>query len=77
MPNIPDLKLNKRSDSQMIPFKKCCPKQACLVSNYAREKLGGKLLMHVLNISLNVFLDTLRFVRREEHNSSAEESQKC
>lgn len=43
MPNIPDLKLNKRSDSQMIPFIKSCPKQACLVYNYAREKLGGKL----------------------------------
>lgn len=43
MPNISDLKLNKRSDSQMIPFIKHCPKQACLVYNYAREKLGGKL----------------------------------
>lgn len=43
MPNIRDLKLNKRSDSQMIPFIKGCPKQACLVYNYAREKLGGKL----------------------------------
>lgn len=43
MPNIRDVKLNKRSDSQMIPVIKSCPKQACLVYNYAREQLGGKL----------------------------------
>lgn len=43
MPNIPNLKLSKPSDSQMIPFIKSCPKQACLVYNYARKKLGGKL----------------------------------
>jgi len=36
MPNIQDLKLNKCANAQMIPFIKSCPKQACLVYNYAR-----------------------------------------
>lgn len=41
MPNIPDQKLNK--NSQIVPSIKSCPKQACPVYKYAREKLGGNL----------------------------------